>query len=73
MVQEYCLFLLNMEDSLMNTLCSVCAMVGSIPSFGIVCNSSQNRGRFDSNDSLECKDSKKSLLVVLCCVTIDGW
>ncbi len=34
MVQEYCLFLLNMEDSMMNTLCSVCAMVDSIPSFG---------------------------------------
>ncbi len=50
----------------MNTICSVCA-------FGIVCNSSQNRGRFDSIDSLECKDCKKSLLMVLCCVTIDGW
>ncbi len=34
MVQEYCLFLLPMKDSLMNTICSVCAMVGSISSFG---------------------------------------
>ncbi len=66
MVQEYCLFLLPLKDFMKITLCSVCALVGSIPSFGIVCNSSQNRGRFDPIDSLECKDSKKSLLVVLC-------
>ncbi len=30
MVQEYCLFLLAMKDSMMNTICSVCALVGSI-------------------------------------------